>query len=100
MHVRQADAAIGQSVEVGRSDLAAEGAEVGPAQIVRDDEKEVRPLGPAVLVGASKLGGRRHRDSDDADERHQRARRRCHLLFLFVRWALHCPSGSGVIGIR
>jgi hypothetical protein len=45
VEVGEAQAGAGQAVEVGRGDLAAEGADVGEAQVVGDDDEEVGALG-------------------------------------------------------
>lgn len=42
MEVAKADAIIGKTVDVGRTDLTAKAADVREAQVVRDDDEEVR----------------------------------------------------------
>jgi hypothetical protein len=44
VEVREAHAVPGQRVDVGRLDLAAERADVGVAQVVAEDDDDVRPL--------------------------------------------------------
>ncbi len=43
MEIGQPDPGVGQPVQIGGLDLAAEGADVGEPEVVRHDYQEVRP---------------------------------------------------------
>ncbi len=60
VHLREAQAAGGQPIEVGRGDLAAVAADVGEAHVVGQDEHDVGRRGRAGFGGRrSAVGGRR-----------------------------------------
>ena len=42
MEVAKPDSIIGKTVDVGRADLTAKAADVRKAQVVRDDDEEIR----------------------------------------------------------
>ena len=44
MKIGEPDPRVGEPVQIGRIDLAAEGTDIGKSEIVRHDHQEVRPL--------------------------------------------------------
>ncbi|MNP01090.1 hypothetical protein D3C76_928930 [compost metagenome] len=56
VEVGQAQAGVGQGVEVRGADLAAEGADVGEAEVVGDDHQEVRAAEQGIGHGAVPCG--------------------------------------------
>ncbi|MCY1314119.1 hypothetical protein D9M70_647210 [compost metagenome] len=56
MEVGQAQAGVGQGVEVRGADLATEGADIGETEVVGDDHQEVRAAEQGVGHGAVPCG--------------------------------------------